>query len=1120
MTTDSPLSGLPLILFDGACGTSLQRLQLPPASWDGHDGCNEYLNLSCPGAVTAMHRAFVEAGANVIETNTFGANRLVLGEFGLADRAAEINRAAVGHARAAIGGRPGVFVCGSIGPGTKLALLDQVPVEALAAATAEQVEALATAGADLLIFETCQDLLQVKTALVACFDTLEHLGRGIPVMVSVTIESAGTMLAGCDIATVAAALAPFPLFSLGLNCAAGPRELGPRVAALARLWPGRLSVMPNAGLPIVRDGQTHYPLDPAAFADATRRFVTELGVSIVGGCCGTTTEHIAALKTALRGAVPASRRPPPPAPAVTSAYGIQPLRPEIPPFLIGERLNANGSKAFRDTLLAGDLAGALPIAQRQEAQGAMALDLCAAYAGRDEVADMAALVRLLRTGSKLPVMVDSTRPEVIETALRLHPGRCIVNSVNLEDGGANLDRVCRLARRYGAAVVALTIHEGGMAMTADDKLATARRIHARAVGHHGLRPEDLLFDALTFTIGSGEASLRGAAAATLEAIRRIKNELPGVGTVLGVSNISFGLAPAARRILNSVFLHEAVAVGLDAAIVDVARILPLHAIDEAARRVALGLIHNRDPGGGETALAAFIRHFAAAPAEAGGRGETAAGPAARPETRVAEAILRGDRESLGEPLDELLHVLPAGDIVRDILVPAMQQVGRLFASGEMLLPFVLQSAEAMKAAVGHLAPALEGGARTAGPSVLLATVAGDVHDIGKNLVDIILSNNGYTVHNLGIKVPAATLIEKARELQPAVIGLSGLLVKSALLMKENLAEFRAAGLTQPVLLGGAALTPGFVACECAPCYDAPVVYCADAFDGLRALRAFEAGTLQGTPPPTAAPAHASAGAAAREAADAPVRDHSVPAAPFLGARQVAGVPLEDLLPYVNETALFATRWGYHRKGLPPERHAALLRDEARPRYRALLQRLRDEQLLDAAVSYGYFRARAAGETLHLEAPEGAVAFTFPRQPFAPGLCLVDYFRTAEEGGDLVGAFVVTVGHRLPAAIEALRAADRYQDYLLLHGLSVELAEALAACWHARMRRELGIGKHAGARFSFGYPAAPDLERQRPLLALLQAERIGISLTESCQMVPEQSTSALVVHHPQAHYFAM
>ena len=450
MTTASPLSGLPLILFDGACGTSLQRMRLPPASWDGHDGCNEYLNLSCPGAIADVHRAFVEAGATVIETNTFGANRLVLDEFGLADRVAEINRAAVGHARRAIGKRPGVFVCGSIGPGTKLALLDQVPVEALAAATAEQVEALVTAGVDLLIFETCQDLLQIKTALVACFDTLDRLGRDIPVMVSVTIEATGTMLAGCDLATVAATLAPFPLFSLGLNCASGPRELGPRVAALTQLWPGRISVMPNAGLPVVRDGQPHYPLEPQTFADATRRFVTEFGVSIVGGCCGTTAGHIAALKSALKDAVPASRRPPPPAPAVTSAYAVQPLRPEIPPFLIGERLNANGSKAFRDTLLAGDLAGALPIAQRQEAQGAMALDLCAAYAGRDEAADMATLVRLLRTGSKLPVMVDSTRPEVVETALRLHPGRCIVNSVNLEDGGANLDRVCRLARRHGA----------------------------------------------------------------------------------------------------------------------------------------------------------------------------------------------------------------------------------------------------------------------------------------------------------------------------------------------------------------------------------------------------------------------------------------------------------------------------------------------------------------------------------------------------------------------------------------------------------------------------------------------------------------------------------------------
>jgi 5-methyltetrahydrofolate--homocysteine methyltransferase len=1116
LTSAPPLCGLPLILFDGACGTSLQRMKLAPASWDGHDGCNEYLNLSRPEAVTAMHRAFVEAGATVIETNTFGANRLVLSEFGLADRVDEINRAAVANARRAVDGRPDVYVCGSIGPGTKLALLNQVPVEALAAATAEQVEALAAAGVDLIIFETCQDLLQIKTALVACFDTLERVERSLPVMVSVTIESTGTMLAGCDIATVVATLSPFPLFSLGLNCAAGPRELTAHAAPLASLWPGRLSIMPNAGLPIVKEGQTHYPLDPAGFATATRNFVTELGFSIVGGCCGATAEHIAALKEALQGERPVSRAPPPLPPAVTSAYAVQPLRPEIPPFLIGERLNANGSKAFRDALLAGDLAAALPLAQRQEAQGAMALDLCAAYAGRDEIADMDALVRLLRTGAKLPLMIDSTRPEVIETALRLQPGRCIVNSVNLEDGGANLDRICRLAKRYGAAVVALTIHEGGMAMTIDDKLATAKRIYARAVEQLGLRPEDLLFDALTFTIGSGETSLRGAAIETLEAIRRIKAELHGVGTVLGISNISYGLAPAARKILNSVFLHEAVAAGLDAAIVDVARILPLHGIDDDARRVTLDLIYNRDPGDGETALTAFIRHFdqTAIPSA-----EHAADQAAsvRPEIRLTERILRGDKEDLGQTLDELLHTMPASVIVRDILVPAMRQVGRLFASGELLLPFVLQSAETMKAAVKHLAPALKGSVQQTGPSVLLATVAGDVHDIGKNLVDIILSNNGYTVYNIGIKVPAATIIEKAREFKPAVIGLSGLLVKSALLMKENLAAFRAAGLTQPVLLGGAALTPGFVARECAPNYNAPVVYCADAFDGLRALRDFEAGTLKGTPPPAAN--EAVAAAEAREA-DTLVRDNPVPDAPFLGVRRVIGVPLETLLPFVNETALFAARWGYHRKGLSPERYAELIRDEVRPRYLFLLQRLRDEQLLEAAVAYGYFRAWAEKERLHLESAGHPVAFTFPRQRVPPHRCIADYFKPAEQEGDLAGAFVVTVGHKLPAAIEALRTADRYQDYLMLHGLSVELAEALAACWHAKMRRELGIDEQTGARYSFGYPAAPDLEGQRPLLALLQADRIGVGLTESCQMVPEQSTSALVVHHPQAHYFAV
>ncbi|NLF22708.1 MAG: dihydropteroate synthase [Lentisphaerae bacterium] len=1115
MTAPTPWHDAPLILFDGACGTTLQQMQLDAAAWEGHEGCNEILNLTAPDAIMAMHQAFIEAGARVIETNTFGANRLVLGEYGLADRVAAINEAAVAHARCAAGARGDVAVCGSIGPGTKLALLGQVDVDSLAAATTEQVRVLVESGVDLLLFETCQDLLQIKTALVACFDELRRLDRPLPVLVSVTVESTGTLLAGSDLETVAATLAPFPLFSLGLNCAAGPDELAGPVAALSRLWPGRISVMPNAGLPVLRQGRTHYPLDPEAFAAATARFVRDLGVSVVGGCCGTTPAHVAALRRALAGIQPAPRALPPPTPAVTSAYAVYPLHPEIPPFLIGERLNANGSKAFRDCLLADALDQALPIAARQADQGAMALDVCAAYAGRSETDDLTKLVALLRTQSRLPVMIDSTRPEAIEAALRQHPGRCIINSINLEDGGATLDRVCTLARRYGAAVVALTIHEDGMALTVADKVATAKRIHARAVGHHGLRPADLLFDALTFTIGSGDASLRNAAAATLEAIRRIKEELPGVGTVLGVSNISYGLAPGARRVLNSVFLHEAVAAGLDAAIVDVARILPLHLIDETARRRALDLIYNRETETGRDPLHAFIEAFAATPA-AGSEPSTPAQDTGRAETRLTTAILRGDKEGLAEPIEELLPTMAATDIVNAILVPAMREVGRLFGCGEMLLPFVLQSAEAMKAAVKLLEPALAGGEPRTGPSVLLATVAGDVHDIGKNLVDIILTNNGYTVHNIGTKVPAAVIIEQARRLQPAVIGLSGLLVKSALLMRENLAAFKAAGLTQPVLLGGAALTPDFVARECAPVYDAPVVYCADAFDGLRALRDLEAGRLSSTPLPAAR-------TAPQEGSTTPETvpfDTPIPQAPFLGARQVHGVPLEAILPFVNEPRLFATRWGYHRRARAPEEYAAMLRDEVRPRYREWLRRITDEAWLQASVSYGYFRARAAGESLTLDSGARAATFAFPRQGFAPHRCIADFFRPDGAGDDLAAAFVVTVGDRFAPAIEACRAADRYQDYLMLHGLAVELTEALAEGWHRKIRRELGIGEQAGARYGFGYPACPDLDGQRPLLDLLDAGQIGVALTEGCQMVPEFSTAALVVHHPQAHYFTV
>lgn len=1125
----SPLESTGVLVFDGACGTSLQNLALPPEAWAGHEGCNEFLNLTRPDAIAGIHRSFVKAGADILETNTFGANRVVLGEYGLQDRVTEINAAAVALARQAAREAPDgrvVHVCGSMGPGTKLAILDQISVDALAASYAEQVEALVNAGVDMLLFETCQDLLQIKTALVAGFDVLERLDKRIPVMVSVTVETTGTLLAGADIAAVATALEPFPLFALGLNCATGPREMTAHLATLSRMWPGRIAVMPNAGLPQLVDGHTVYPLDPEAFATAVRHDVEELGVSVVGGCCGTTPAHIQALRTALANVRPAPRtldaRP-----RVCSAYQSFDLQPDIPPFLVGERLNANGSKTFREALLAQDTAGALRIAAQQESEGAMALDLCTAYAGRDERADMIRLVRALRTSSKLPLMIDSTTPDCLEAALKLHPGRCIVNSINLEDGGKTLDRVCRLARRYGAAVIALTIDETGMAMTADAKVAVARKIHDRAVKMHGLRPADLIFDPLTFTIGSGDDSLRASALETLEAIRRIKAELPGVMTCLGLSNISFGLSPSARRLLNSVFLHEAVAAGLDAAIVDAAKIVPLHAVPVAKRQLCLDLIRNTPSKNGQDPLTAFLEYFAN---QKDASAETSVADDAKPlEKRLADKIVSGTKEGLEDLLDALLRRYTANAIINTLLVPAMREVGALFASGEMLLPFVLQSAEAMKQAVGHLERFMDKADRKAGLQILLATVQGDVHDIGKNLVDIILSNNGYTVHNLGIKVPAETIITKAAELKVDVIGLSGLLVKSALVMRDNLSIFRDAGLTQPILLGGAALTPSFVANDCVPNYPHPVVYCADAFAGLKALRAFEAGKLVSTQ--VEARAASPAKPAPREVELD--RTNPVPTPPFLGARIIQDIPLDEILPYMNEPALFRGRWGYRRGKLTAAEYEELTETRVRPLYAALLHRSREEKLVKASVAYGYFRAWAQGDVVKVEDGDTVYDFPFPRQTLPPHRCIADYFKTREEGGDIAGFFVVTLGDAISQATHKLFTENHYHDYLMLHGFSVELTDALAEYWHEVMRRELGIDTHRpasvsgyaiqeyqGSRYGFGYPACPDLEAHRAVFALLHPDAIGVTLTENMQMVPEQTTSAIIAHHPQAKYFAV
>lgn len=815
-------------------------------------------------------------------------------------------------------------------------------------------------------------------------------------------------------------------------------------------------------------------------------------------------------------------------PSLSSLYQSVELRQEIPPLLVGERTNANGSKLFRERLLADDFQGCLQIGLAQEANGAQVLDLCAAYAGRDELADMTTLVSLFARSVKVPLMIDSTTPEVIEACLKLYPGRCIVNSINLEDGGQTARRVCALLKKYGAAVVALTISEKGMAMRAEEKIEIARRIHDIAVGEFGLRPGDLLFDALTFTVGAGDENLRDAAVQTLEAIRGIKSALPGVGTILGLSNISFGLSPASRKVLNSVFLHEAVAAGLDAAIVDAGKVIPLARIDEKDRAFCLDLLYDRRSETVPDPLLAFIEHFksaTSAAADAAPAGNAFAGA----EQAVFAQVVEGNKEGVEDNLAMLLERLTPLAIINQILVPAMRHVGELFGRGELLLPFVLQSAEVMKKAVSWLEPLMEKGADTQQTRVLLATVQGDVHDIGKNLVDIILSNNGYKVYNIGIKIPAETVIEQARALKADVIGLSGLLVKSAMIMRDSMAQYREAGLTQPILLGGAALTPRFVAESCAPEYPGPVVYCQDAFAGLKAVRAFEEGRLTSTVWSASGVAAVKPGARDVEI----VRDNPVPAVPFLGVRYVEAIDPAQVFPFVNKQALFRGRWGYRRAKLLAEEYETLIRETVEPAYEGLMRRAVEEGLLSPKVAYGYFRCWSEGDALLVEDGGGTRRFDFPRQAEAPHLCIADYFKSAEEGGDVAGFFVVSVGEVIGREAQALYAANRYHDYLMLHGFGVEVTDGLAEYWHAAMRREMGISgcepqdqaglvtqAYQGSRFGFGYPACPDLEAHRPVFAMLRPERIGVTLTENMLMVPEQTTSAIIAHHPQAKYFAV
>jgi 5-methyltetrahydrofolate--homocysteine methyltransferase len=1143
-----------VVIFDGAFGTWVQGQALSADDFGGPEleGCNEILVQTRPDLIRRMHDEFFSVGVDAVETATFGAFPVVLAEYGIPERTRDLNRAAAQLAREvaadhATADRPR-FVIGSVGPGTKLPSLGHIGFSELRDAYVPQVEGLLEGGVDAILVETVQDLLQGKAALLAAEDAMERTGTVVPVMVQVTIETTGRMLLGSEIGAAVTTLEAHHPAVIGLNCATGPGEMIEHVRYLGQHARPFISCLPNAGLPSVVEGRTHYDLTPAALAEAHERFVTEFGVNIVGGCCGTTPEHLRAVVERIGERAPVERTPEH-EPGCASIYSNVPFHQETSFLVVGERTNANGSRKFRDAMLEADWDTCLQVARDQVKDGAHVLDVCVDYVGRDGVVDMEELTARFATQVPLPLVFDSTEPAVMEAGLRHAGGKAILNSANLEEGegpGSRLHRVLSLARRYGAAVICLAIDEEGQARTADWKVAVCRRIYDIATGEYGIEASDLIFDCLTFPLGSGQEDLRRDGIETIEAIRRVKAELPGVSTILGVSNVSFGLKPALRHALNSVFLHECVEAGLDAAIVHAARILPMHRIDDHVRELALDLVYDRRRDGYDP-LHELMAAFEDVDAEAVEREDRSGWPVSQ---RLKHRIIDGDRDGLEADLEEQLGALPALEIVNDVLLDGMKVVGDLFASGDMQLPFVLQSAETMKAAVAYLEPHMEKSDAGGKGTMVIGTVKGDVHDIGKNLVDIILTNNGYEVHNIGIKAPLQAFVDKAKEVEADAIGMSGLLVKSTLIMRENLEEMNTLGLADiPVMLGGAALTRTYVERDLRSLYQGRLFYGKDAFEGLRTMDALMTGKRAGDLEPDfgralggrdlparAARADDADDAALSERSDV-AADATVFAPPFLGARVAKGVALEEIAAYLNETALFRNQWQFR-----PERHDG--NPESDPEFKARIRPVLREQLAAAqadgtlvpAVVWGYFPVNADGNQLVVwaddERREERLRFTFPRQRKDRRLCIADFFRSVDSGDADYAAFhVVTMGGEATRRERELFEADQYRDYLLVHGLAVEMTEALAEYWHRRIREEWGFAdedgptltglfrqQYRGSRYSWGYPACPDLEDQAKVDELLELDRIGVHLTEEFQLEPEQSTSAIVVPHPEAKYF--
>jgi len=1145
-----------VVIADGAMGTMLQASGLTLADFEGHEGCNEVINATRPEIVERIHEAYLEAGADAVETNTFGCNWANFAEYGIEDRIYELSRSGAEIARASADrfstSEKPRWVLGSLGPGTKLPTLLHTTYSHLKSAYFDASRGLLDGGVDALLIETTQDLLQAKAAINGAREAIARAERDIVLIAQVTVETTGTMLMGSEIGAALNALEPLGIDLIGLNCATGPTEMSEHLRTLASRTKLGISCMPNAGLPVLGPSGAEYKLTPDELAGSLDRFIDDYGLNLVGGCCGTTPEHIRALveRVGHRGrvAIPKVAEP-----GASSLYQHVPFRQQSSYLAIGERANANGSRAFREALLAEDWNACLEIAKEQIRDGAHMLDLSVDYVGRDGVQDMSHLASLLATASTLPIVLDSTESAVLKAGLERLGGRAVINSVNYEDGdgpGSRFARIMPLVKEHGAAVVALTIDEAGQARTTEWKVKVAKRLIHDLTDKWDMALSDIIIDCLTFPIATGQEETRRDGIETIEAIRALKEEFPEVQTTLGVSNVSFGLNPSARIVLNSVFLHEAIQVGLDSAIAHPSKIMPLVRIPEEQRKVALDLIYDRrvydegrviyDP------LQEFLKLFENAEASAA-RLSRADELALMPmQERLPRRIVDGESKGLESDLSEAMNsgIAPLA-IINDYLLEGMKEVGELFGRGEMQLPFVLQSAEVMKKAVAYLEPHMEKMDEAGRGTIVLATVKGDVHDIGKNLVDIILTNNGYNVVNIGTKQPVSAIVEAADLNKADVIGMSGLLVKSTVVMKENLEEIKIRGLTErwPIILGGAALTRAYVEDDLNALFPGIVRYARDAFEGLSLMDTLMA--IKRGDEGAALPELRKRRVKKTELADEdPVidtrrgevaSDNPIPAPPFWGSRVIKGIALADYVGMLDERALFVGQWGL--KG-NRDSYEEMLESEGRPRLRLLLNEAQANGWLEAAVVYGYFPCHSEGNDLVILHHEGDLVgtertrFSFPRQRRDKRLCLADYFAAKESGKtDVVAFHVVTMGQAASEATNKLFQANAYREYLELHGLSVQLTEALAEHWHARIRGELGFGTedsseidsildqgYRGSRYSFGYPACPNLEDQVQLCELLEPERIGVSLSEEFQLHPEQSTSAIIVHHPEAKYF--